>query len=313
MIDISVVVPVYKSVESLDELCIRLNDAIRRISDSFEIILVNDGSPDASWECIRMLSSRDSNIKGINLSRNFGQHYAITAGLDCAQGKWVVVMDCDLQDLPEEIPNLYKKALEGYDQVVARRGNRKVSLIKNAQSALFYFLLSRLSNVRLSTGIGNFGIYSERVIRAICDIREQGRSFGILAQWVGFRRVELQVKSSSRVYGTSSYTFSRLVSLALDSILFHSAKLLVLTVKLGFLLSFLSFLYATWIAIKYYVWGVPVEGWASIIISIFLFSGLIILCIGIMGLYIGKIFDQVKSRPLYIIESTTVKDDRASI
>lgn len=307
MVDISIVVPVYESVESLGELCIRLNGSIREISDSFEIILVNDGSADASWECIEMLSGRDPNVKGINLSRNFGQHYAIAAGLDYAQGKWVVVMDCDLQDLPEEVPNLYKKALEGYDQVVARRGNRELSLIKNAQSALFYFLLSRLSDVRLSASIGNFGIYSERVIRAICSTKEQGRSFGVLAQWVGFRRTELQVKSSLRVYGSSSYTFSRLISLALDSILFHSARPLVMTVKFGFLLSFLSILYATWNAIKYYLWGVPVEGWTSIIISIFLFSGIIIICIGIVGLYIGKIFDQVKNRPLYIIESTTMK------
>jgi len=269
--------------------------------------MVNDASPDNSWPIIKALAASDGRVKGINLSRNFGQHYAITAGLDFAEGDWVVVMDCDLQDVPEEIPKLYQTAQSGYDVVVGRRINRQDSLIKKGMSKLFYCVFSYFSDVEVDNRIGNFGIYAKKVVKNIRLLGEKNRSFGLFVLWVGFRRIEIDVKHAARQCGNSSYTFRKSMALALNSIVAHSDKLLFLSVKVGMSVSALSLLSAAWIVLSYFIWATPIIGWTSLIVSVFFTAGLIIGTIGIVGIYVGKIFDEVKHRPLYVIDDATFK------
>jgi len=304
-IEISVVSPTYKCSECIEELYRRLVLSLEKITDTFEILFVNDGSPDNDWEIIKDIAKRDKRVKGINLSRNFGQHYAITAGLDYAIGNWIVVMDCDLQDQPEEIKKLYNKAQEGFDVVVGKRKERKDKFFKKLTSKFFYIVYNYFVETKINNRIGNFGIYSNKVIQSINKMREQNRSFGLFAIWVGFSRIEIDVIHAKRNLGQSSYTLKKMIALALDSIITYSDKLLKLSIKTGFILSFVSLVYSLWTIIKYLIWGIPVRGWTSMFVSIYFLSGLILGSIGILGLYIGKIFDETKNRPLYIIESTT--------
>lgn len=302
---LSIVTPVYGCAEALVELCQRLHVVLGEISPNYEILMVNDASPDNSWEIIQSLAAEDRRVKGINLSRNFGQHYAITAGLDFAHGKWVVVMDCDLQDVPEEIANFHSVALMGYDIVVGRRADRKDSCLKRMFSKAYARTLSYLSGVNVDPAVANFGIYSKKVISSIRQLREQNRSFGLFALWVGFERVAIDVTHSPRAYGRSSYTLRKMLALCFDSVIAHSDRLLKLTVKMGFAITTVSFFYAVWLVIKYLLSSAPFTGWTSVIVSVYFTSGIIISSVGVAGLYIGKVFDEVKGRPLYFIRETT--------
>lgn len=308
-IHISIVTPVYGCGASLCQLYERLEKTLSSITNDFEIIMVNDASPDSAWETIKLLSKKDKRVKGMNLSRNFGQHKAITAGLDYAQGKWIVVMDCDLQDQPEEIVKLYNKVQEGYDLVVGRRAERKDRFLKKLSSKIFFTVYNYFTGTRVDNRIGNFGIYSKKVIENTKKLREQTRSFGLFVLWVGFSRIEIDVDHAKRVEGKSAYTFGKLLDLAMDSIITHSNRLLKLFLKLGFMIALSSILYSIWLIIDYFFFSRPIAGWTSVMVSVFFLAGLIIGSIGVIGLYIDKIFEEVKGRPLYIIESTTFEEE----
>jgi glycosyltransferase involved in cell wall biosynthesis len=303
-IQISVVSPIYGCKACLPELYERLVASLSQISPSFEIILVNDACPENSWECIELLCERDSRVKGINLSRNFGQHYAISAGLDHARGEWVVVMDCDLQDQPEEILKFYAKAQEGYDIVFGQRVNRKDSFFKKFGSAAFNRVLEYFTGSRHDNTIANFGIYAKKVIATINRYREQSRDFLLFARLVGFKKAVIEIEHAPRAHGESSYTLSKLIRLAIDSIVSHSNKPLRLCIKLGFFIAMASMGFALWLILRYFFYHTPTEGWTSLMVSMFFMFGLLFAVIGIVGLYIGKIFDEVKQRPLYIIGET---------
>jgi glycosyltransferase involved in cell wall biosynthesis len=302
---ISVVSPVYKAPTILPELVERLRIALSKITDSFEIILVDDGCPLNSWEIIAELSNEHSFVRGIKFSRNFGQHYAITAGLDQAQGKWIVVMDCDLQDQPEEIQKLYDKANNGFDCVLAARENRQDSFAKKFFSNAFYRILSELTGAKYDHRVANFGIYSQKVIQSINEFREPIRYFPGLVQYVGFKSETINIEHASRMEGKSSYNFKRLTNLALDIILTYSDKPLRTIIKLGLLISLLSFFYVGFSIWQWYTDQILVPGYTSLIASVWLLSGILISTLGIIGLYIGKTFEAVKSRPLYIIQNET--------
>ncbi len=302
---LSIVSPVYRAESIVDELVRRIKLAAEELTSDYEIILVEDCGLDNSWDKIENNSKMDSRVKGIKLSRNFGQHHAITAGLDACSGDWVVVMDCDLQDRPEEIVNLYHKAAEGYDIVFARRVNRQDSFVKRQTSVLFYKVFSYLSGVPQDGTIANFGIYSKKVINAINSMREPMRAFSPMARWVGFNKVSLDVKHDERFEGRSSYNWPRLINLALDIALAYSDKPLRMVVKIGFLISSLAILYAILNVYLYFTGVIHVTGFASLIISIWFLSGLIIFILGITGLYIGKTFDGIKNRPLYLVDKKT--------
>nr|VFK10881.1 MAG: dolichol-phosphate mannosyltransferase [Candidatus Kentron sp. LPFa]VFK27313.1 MAG: dolichol-phosphate mannosyltransferase [Candidatus Kentron sp. LPFa] len=306
---ISVVSPVYGKELDLGELCHRLVQSLSQLTDAFEIILVNDGSPDDAWEVIQSLAWEEPRIRGINLSRNFGQHYAITAGLDYVRGDWCVVMDCDLQDRPEEIGKLYEKAQEGYDIVVGRRANRQDSAWTRLTSKLFYMVFNYLTDQKISNTIANFGIYSRPVIDAVLQYKEHDRSFGLLVSLVGYKRAEIDVVHASREIGSSAYSFRMRLHMAKDHILSHSTKPLGLVVKFGLIITLFSFLYAFFLMVRYLFLSASVPGWHGLMVSMFFLSGIIISLIGTVGLYVGKIIDEVKERPLFIVESTTFGDN----
>jgi glycosyltransferase involved in cell wall biosynthesis len=304
-IQFSIVSPVYKAEGMVQLLVNRIVNSVSLISSNFEIILVDDGSPDSSWKEITEMCSTDSRVKGIKLSRNFGQHHAITAGLDASIGDWIIVMDCDLQDRPEEIQNLYNEAQKGFDIVFARRVERQDRFIKTFTSKLFYKVFSYLSGIEQDGTIANFGIYSRKVINSINSMREPMRAFSPMARWVGFKKTAIDVTHAERFAGKTSYNWSKLIDLALDIAIAYSDKPLKLAIKLGFSISILSLLYAIYNVFAYLAGIITVSGYASLIISIWFLSGLIIFILGIVGLYIGKTFDGIKQRPLYLIDKQT--------
>ena len=301
-IQISIVSPVYRAEKMVHMLVERIVKSVTTITEDFEIILVNDASPDASWSVIEYECAQDKRVKGINLSRNFGQHYAITAGLHYAQGEWVVVMDCDLQDRPEEIPALYQKALEGYDIVYARRVDRQDKGLKKLSSVLFHKTFDWLSGSKTDKTIANFGIYKQCVIAEYNRMPELARSFGTLIRYLGFTKTTIDVQHAERAEGKSSYNLYKLLKLSFDVIISNSNKPLRMAVGLGFAMSALSFLLALYNVIARLVGFISFPGYTTTVFSIWFVGGLMLFVMGILGLYIGKIFDQVKGRQLFIVK-----------
>jgi glycosyltransferase involved in cell wall biosynthesis len=308
MTHLSVIIPVYKAESCLLELYSRLKKTLETISSNFEIILVEDCGGDRSWEIIKELSKQDSRVKGFQFSRNFGQHYGITAGLDQCKGDWVVVMDCDLQDQPEEIPQLYKKAHEGFDVVFARRGKRKDTLYKRFCAWGYRKIFNILANIQQDPEVANFSIISKKVVISYRSMREQLRFFGGLITWLGFPVAYVTVQHADRFSGKSSYTFQKLLKLASETIIAYSDKPLHLAIKVGFLMSLIAFMFGISILIKALFYSSSVVGWSSIIVSLYFLGGIIIAILGVIGIYLGKTFDEVKKRPLYIIANKTNDD-----
>jgi len=302
---LSIVSPVYRAEKMIDELVNRLTTELSKITNDYEIILVDDCGPDNSWQKIEERSAKDARVKGIRLSRNFGQHHAITAGLDFSTGEWIVVMDCDLQDRPEEIINLYTEAQQGFDIVFARRIDRQDSFIKRKSSQFFYAVFSYLSGIKQDGTIANFGVYSRKVIDAVNSIREPMRAFSPMARWVGFNKTHLDVIHAERFEGKSSYNWEKLVNLALDIAISYSDKPLKLVIKTGLCISFLSVLYVLYALFAYFTGIFKVKGYTSLIVSIWFLAGLIIFILGVIGLYLGKTFEGVKNRPLYLVDKKT--------
>jgi dolichol-phosphate mannosyltransferase len=302
---LSVVIPVYGNKLDLRGLYSRLCSALSAISDNFEIIMINDKSPDNAWLVISELARQDSRVRGINLSRNFGQHYALTAGLDYMRGEWCILMDCDLQDQPEEIIKFFEKTKEGFDIVVGQRVQRKDTVMKKVTSWAFYAVFNFLTDQQLNSGVANFGIYSRQVIDAIKLHREHDRSIGLLASIVGFKKTVIAIDHAPRGIGTSAYRLKSRLRLAEDHILSHSTKPLRIAISMGGALTCGSFFYAAMLVVRYFFSSTVVPGWYSLTVSLFFLSGVIMLLIGIVGLYAGKIYNEVKQRPLYIVHGTT--------
>lgn len=301
---LSIVSPIYKGEKMLDELVRRITVSVAPITDEYEIILVNDQSPDDSWNVIKRICKEDKHVKGVNLSRNFGQHYAITAGLSKSSGEWVVVMDCDLQDRPEEIPNLYHKAMEGYDSVFAQRVERQDTFMKRLSSTIFYKVFSFLTDSKQDKSVANFGIYHHKVVNAILAMGDSIRYFPIMAQWVGFKKYYLPVVHAEREIGKSSYNLFKLLKLASDNMIGFSDKPLRLMLRFGFYVVLLSLLFAFYTFVKWALGLIEVGGFTTMTISIWLAVGIITMMLGITGIYIGKIYDRVKGRPIFIIGET---------
>ena len=298
---ISVVSPVYKGEKMVSELVRRNVEALKTITEDYEIILVNDASPDESWREIEKECAKNPKVKGLNLSRNFGQHYAITAGLTYAKGEWVVVMDCDLQDRPEEIPNLYTKAQEGYDSVLAQRIQRSHGWFKKTGSKIFYKLFSYLTETKQDASVANFGIYNRKVIDAVLSMGDAMRYFPTQIQWVGFRKTYLPIQHDERAEGKSTYNLRRLFNLAFDTIISFSDKPMRIMVRTGLLVTLAAFVVGVVYIVRYCMGLIEVMGFASLIISLWLLGGIIISLIGIVGTYLGKLFEKAKERPTFIV------------
>ena len=304
MTHLSVVVPVYNESSLIEELVKRVLDNIKLITEDFEIILVDDGSQDQTWQLIEFESKSDKRIKGIKFSRNFGHHYAITAGLHNSNGDLVVVMDGDLQDRQEVIPDLYKKAQEDYDIVFVSRRNRPESFIYLLFQRLFYFMLRKLSGINFDSSQANFSIINRKVVEAFKSFPENSRFYGSTILWLGFKRTQIQADHGMRFAGKSSYSIRKRLKLALDIILAFSERPLRFAIGLGLTISTFSLIGAIAIIIRNYYWGFTVTGWASLVTSIFFIGGVTLTVLGIQGIYLGRIFQQVKNRPLFIISDS---------
>lgn len=301
---LSIISPCYMAEKMVEMLVSRIKTVVEPLTNDYEIILVNDCSPDSTWEKIREICTKDNRVKGINLSRNFGQHYAITAGLSLFAGEWAVVMDCDLQDRPEEIPNLYRKALEGYDIVYAKRNKRHDSFLKKLSSTIFHTIYKWLSGAKIDKSIANFGIYKAVVINEFNKMPEYSRSFGSLIRYLGFHKTAIEVQHSARAEGKTSYTLYKLLKLSFDVIITNSNRPLYLAVILGLCMSMLAFIAASYNIVAKFIGIIQIHGYTTTIFSIWFVGGVLLLMMGILGLYIAKIFDQVKGRQLFIIKET---------
>ena len=310
--EISVVVPVYGCPAAVEPLSDRLVAAISTITEDFEIILVNDADPKNSWAEIEKVCKKESRIKGIELSRNFGQIRAITAGLDYCSGEWVVVMDCDLQDRPEAIPELYRKAQEGYDVVFVKRKDRKDTGTVKFLSKAFYKVFDYFTDGNYDGSICNFSISRKKVIEAYCTMREQNRAYVMFLKWLGFRSVAIEIEGDERFEGKSSYNLRRKLRLASELITAQSNKPLQLSVTIGFISALFSFVFFIVQIIRYLCGAALLTGWTSTIVSIYFIGGLILMAIGIAGIYLGYIFNEVKGRPLYVVR-TVLNDGKENV
>lgn len=307
---LSIVVPVYGSPESLEPLHARLGAVCRDLGAHHELILVDDRCPKGSWQKIRGLAKKDPKVVGVRLSRNFGQHAAIQAGLAHSRGDWVVVMDCDLQDRPEEIPQLLARAAEGYDVVRGERLARNDSWLRRAFSRGFYAVLSYLTDTPQSPGVANFGVYRRKVIDAVLEWQEESKYFPAIIPWVGFNHDTIGVRHDRRGSGKSSYSFKKLLRLASDVIVGFSDKPLRLIVKTGILFAGLAFLTAAYIFMAKLTGQIEVEGWTAIMVSLWFLGGLMLAALGINGLYVGRILAESKGRPTFVVDELLSQEVR---
>lgn len=300
MAHLSVVIPVYNESLLINELVTRVKLNLEKVTQDYEIVLVDDGSKDATWEKVSTEASLERRIKGIKFSRNFGHHYAITAGLHQVTGEWVVVMDGDLQDRPEVIPELFKKAQEGFDVVFVSRLNRPEKPYYLFLQKKFYFALKFLSGVKFDSSQANFSIINKKVVDAFNRFPEHSRFYGSTILWLGFKRSQIYADHGVRFSGTPSYTLKKRIKLAADIILSFSERPLKFAIGLGIIMSGISLAAAAWIIYNSIFKGFTVSGWASLISAIFLSTGILLIVLGIQGVYLGRTFQQVKNRPLYI-------------
>lgn len=314
--ELSIVSPVFLAESSLEPLVEAIDSAVRSTDiGGYEVILVEDGSPDNSWLSIAALCERFPHVRGIRLSRNFGQHYAITAGLQAAVGNWVLVMDCDLQDDPKYIPDLYAKAAAGFDVVYTIKEERKHRGIKNLLSKWFHRLVNLLvadQRQRTNANVGNYSILSRAAVNAFLSLSEYHRHYLGVLRWIGFKSTSIRTAHRDRLHGETSYTLWRLVREAVNAITSQSDRLLYASILLGFAFMVTAVLAAIYIVIRYFVSGFQ-EGWASVMVLMLLSTGVILLCLGVIGVYLGKVFEQTKSRPLYLVRERLNFSDASHI
>ena len=299
---ISIVSPVYRAEAFIEKLVVEIEKAVQELNITYEIVLVDDRSPDNSWGKMKQISAQNPNVKSIRLSRNFGQHPAIMAGLSHANGEWIVVMDCDLQDQPKEIIKLYEKTNEGFEIVLARRFKRKDSYLKKLSSAVFSKIYGFFTDSNYDNEIANFGIYHKKVIQSVLKMSDNIKFFPLFVTFVGYNSTSIVVEHANRESGESSYSLAKLISLAFNTIISFSNKPLKIFVKFGLFMSLLSVLVGSYYLYEALTNKTVVLGYTSVIVSIWFLSGIIITTIGITGIYIGKIFDQTKNRPDFIID-----------
>lgn len=299
---ISFVSPVYNSEKIIGKLVEEIKKVMIEINLPYEIILVDDRSTDSSWQIMKEKSLKNANLKIVRLSKNFGQHPTIMAGLTLVEGEWIVVLDCDLQDQPKEVLKLFKKIEEGFEVVLAKRKIRKDGFFKRSSSVIFSKIYGYLTDTVYDNEVSNFGIYHKKVIKSILEISDYIKFFPLFVNFVGYNYTSIEVEHSEREEGKSTYSFSKLVSLAFNSIISFSNKPLKLFVKFGLSISIISFLVGLYYIYLYFSNQIEIIGYSSIIVSIWFLSGVIITTIGVCGIYIGKIFDQSKNRPVFIID-----------
>jgi polyisoprenyl-phosphate glycosyltransferase len=300
---LSIISPVYGAAQLLPVLVSEIEKSLLFITPDYEIILVEDNSPDNSWLIIQEIVKINPKVTGISFSRNFGQQEAIHAGLNYASGDFIVTLDCDLQDNPLEIINLMKKANEGYDIVMAGRIDRKDDFMKKFFSKTFYSLLNYLSEVKIDPSVANFVLYRRNALGALLSMGDYFVYYPYMANWIGFRKCILPVQHNARKDNIkSSYSFKKRFALAFFTIVSFSDKPLRIVLKLGVCIVFISILLAIILAIIYITTDQKVQGWMSQFLSIWILGGILISIMGMVGIYVGNTFATVKKRPNYIIK-----------
>ncbi len=305
---ISIVVPVYGAEGNIHELSVRINQIMIEIKENYELIYIEDQSPDNSWNEILEVSTSNKSIKAIKLSRNFGQHNAISAGMEIAKGDYVILMDCDLQHDPIYILDLYNKIKEGNDLVYTRTSTRKHGFFKNITAKMYYKFLKFISDFDMDPNIGSYSILTRKVVDAFNQYNDYRKAYLWALNWAGFKFDVIEINHSERFVGKSSYSFKKLLIHALNVTTANSNKLLYISVYIGIGTSILSFIGVIIIVYRYFYHG-GLEGWSSLMVMLLFFSGLILTVIGIIGVYIAKVFEQTKGRPRYLISEKINFDD----
>lgn len=300
-VDLSIVVPIFNEEEVLPELYRRVVDVLDGIRKSFEIILVDDGSRDRSWPVIDELHRGDARVRGIRLSRNFGQHIAITAGIDHSRGDSVILMDGDLQDRPEEIPRLLEKMAEGYDLVYGVRTNRQDAFIKKATSILFWKLIRNLSGFEIPENQAMLRVMSRKYVDDFRKFTERNRFLAGLFTWVGHSQAALEVEHGARFKGKSKYNLYRMLKLTFHAITSFSYFPLQMAGLAGLAISVVSFFFGIWFLVRKLVFGISVMGWASTMVAILFLGGVQLAVLGLIGEYLGRVFTEVQNRPIYLV------------
>ena len=301
---LSIVSPVYNEAENLGEFYSRVINATDNLNLEIEIIYINDGSQDSTIDIITKQRQIDNRITIIDLSRNFGKEIALTAGLDYSSGDAVIVIDADLQDPPELIPKLVEKWREGYDVVNAKRIKRKgESLLKKVMSYIYYRLLFYLSDINVPRDTGDFRLLNKNALDALLKLREKHRYMKGLFVWVGFKQKEIEYEREARFKGKTKWGFFSLFNLAFDGLTSFSIMPLRLASTIGFLSALIGFFYGAVIVFKTLFFHEPVTGFTSLVVLITFFGGIQLLSIGIIGEYIGRIFNETKNRPLYVVKN----------
>ena len=298
MTELTVVCAVYGCRDCLHPLYERLCASAAQVTDDFELVFVDDRSPDGAWDVLRDLAARDPRVQAYRLSRNFGETAAITAGLSRSRGRWTVVIDCDLEEPPEAIPALYRKALEGYDIVSGARIARKHNLMRRSLGRLYRVMTLGSSD---AAQIGTLSILSRKVVEAFLALRDAEREFVIALAWLGFDRATVPFEHAERPSGKSSYSFLGLSRVALSGMFFRTTVLLRWIVLLGFIIAVIGAGLTVWIVYAYFTSDEP-RGYASLAVLLIVLIGFVIVTLGVVGLYIGRIFEQVKGRPVFVID-----------
>ena len=306
---VSVVSPVYRASAVIETFVARVSDELRRWNVSFEIVLVDDRSPDDSWERIRATSSTNPHVRAFRLSKNFGQHNAVTAGLANARGEWIFVMDCDLQDDPADLKLLYDKAIEEQlDIVFTKRFQREQPWFKKITAWGYGLMYGVAGDARYGVVYGSLVLFNDKVKRSFLMLKETDRLYLQILRWLGYDNGFVEVKHHKRYAGKSSYTFSKMIQVAVRGWVSFSNRLLYYAVMFGFALAVLAVLGALYIVYQYFNHGYQ-TGWASLFVAIIFSTGIVLMSIGVTGIYIGKIFNQVKDRPLYIVDESISSGD----
>lgn len=298
----SVVVPVYNEENVLPEMYSRLHAVMEALHQPYEIIFVNDGSSDRTFAILNELCEQDHAIKVIDFAKNFGHQTAITAGMDYSEGEAIVVIDADLQDPPEVIPLMIERWNEGYDVVYGKRGERKgETFFKRLSASLFYRLMRKLTDVDIPVDTGDFRLIDRKVCNALKSIKERNRYIRGIISWLGFKQIGVDFCREERFAGETKYPFKKMLKFAFDAITSFSFKPLKLSSYLGMLMSFFSIIYLLFVLYQKLFTNQTVTGWASSMVVNLFFNGIVLMMLGIAGEYIGRIYDETKGRPLYVV------------
>ncbi len=310
--NISVILPVYNEAENLDNCQKRLAENLDNICSTYEILFVNDGSTDDSLDIIKQLAKKHSTVKYLDLSRNFGQQAAISAGLEHCTGKRIVIMDADLQDPPELITEMNQKMNEGFDVVYGKRERRKgESFLKKFTARLFYRLLARMTNVKIPMDTGDFRMISRKVADILKKMPERDRFIRGQVAWIGFKQTYVSYEREGRIKGRSAWSYKRMFRFAIDGITSFSDFPLRFATFLGIIVSFVSFILILWALYQRFIAHSYVQGWTSLILSVLFIGGVQLLSLGIIGEYISRIGSNVRRRPRYVInEKNTEAEDK---